>query len=410
MKPSVLLRSSVVPLVGLLSLFWTPLVASAAAPSVGTQAVSTAQFERMALQAVPVRDGILLIGGFQYQQSTCVSQLTLLKSDGTEKLLPYQLGASRNHFRVAKVDEDHVLVMGGFSQEYGSLAEVEMIDLARGEVLALPWLATPMELASSVDLPGKVILSGGLMAQSPTQTWGVIQTLDLQTKEITVSGAQLATSRFGHGSIWLPAQKKVLIVGGKNVSRSEPDPTTGKRSLIWTALKSMEFYDPATDTVTPAGTLTAERDRPALQLMPDGKVLIVGGAVNDPAAPKLKSIELYDPATQTSQVVGQMQVGRMAAALLPITNATGVAIGTLIASGWVDAPEAGRAIEYFDYSTHQSQTIANAASSRAEGAMLWLDATHVVLVGGKNNFGPADPAATSFKTTEIVEIKPAATN
>jgi len=171
--------------------------------------------------------------------------------------------------------------------------------------------------------------------------------------------------------------------------------------VIWTALDTMEFWDPATGAVTPAGKMTVTRDRPRLHLMADGKVLILGGAENDPAKPKLDSIELYDPETMTSAPYGKMSVGRMAVSILPYRNE-----GLLIAGGWVDRPDDGKAIEFLDFATRTSTVIGQATSSRAENAMLWLDESHFLLVGGKDNFGSKDPHSYHFDATEVVEVSP----
>lgn len=370
-----------------------------AAPEIESISTFRSSYERMALQGITTANGVVLLGGYTYPERSCLREISLVRPDGTEETLRAKLAVGRNHFRVTQPMPGQILVIAGYSEDHGSLAEVELIDLEQGTVQAWPWLMNETELFSIAELPGKVAVIGGLIAQGMTQTWDAIQIIDLETKEVSFSSKPLATSRFGHESVWLPNLKKVLIVGGKNVSRGAPGPD-GKRPTIWTPLSSMELWDPATGEVTPAGKMSVARDRPALHLLTDGKVLIVGGATEDPQPRKLSSIELYDPETQETRVIGEMKVGRMAATLLPYR-----AEGLLIAGGWVDDPEAGRLIEYFDFSSSSSVALANAASSRAEHVMTWLGEKEFLLVGGKNSFGSANPHASHFMTTEIVHLR-----
>jgi len=74
----------------------------------------------------------------------------------------------------------------------------------------------------------------------------------------------------------------ILIVGGMG----------GTGTTIGPSLASAEIYDPATGTSTPTGAMMTPRSGHTATLLPDGRVLVVGG-FNDWAA--LASAELFDP-------------------------------------------------------------------------------------------------------------------
>jgi len=79
----------------------------------------------------------------------------------------------------------------------------------------------------------------------------------------------------------LLANGKVLIAGGFNF--------TGD-------LTSTDMYDPATNTFAPptqTPSMNSGRELPTAMLLPNGKVLIVGGA--DDSGADLASVELYTP-------------------------------------------------------------------------------------------------------------------
>jgi hypothetical protein len=82
-----------------------------------------------------------------------------------------------------------------------------------------------------------------------------------------------------HTATLLP-DGKVLVVGGDSGGAHTQ------------ALASAELYDPEANTWTPAAPLHSARLRPTATLLPNGKVLVVGGdGPVDPAT----SAELYDP-------------------------------------------------------------------------------------------------------------------
>jgi hypothetical protein len=98
----------------------------------------------------------------------------------------------------------------------------------------------------------------------------------------------------------LLADGTVLIVGGQALS--------GPGAA---ALSSAELYDPRTGTFKATGDLTMPRFGHTATLLPDGKVLIAGGATGEFLAYSLlASAELYDPATKTFTPTGDMTMGR----------------------------------------------------------------------------------------------------
>jgi WD40 repeat protein len=95
----------------------------------------------------------------------------------------------------------------------------------------------------------------------------------------TATGS-MSSARVGHTATLLP-NGKVLIAGGTGLYFS---------SL---SLTSAELYDPATGTYTVTGDMTTGRSGHTAALLPDGQVLIVGGASGGATV----SAELYDPGT-----------------------------------------------------------------------------------------------------------------
>lgn len=102
---------------------------------------------------------------------------------------------------------------------------------------------------------------------------------------VWTAGPTLAHGRINVHAVILP-DKKVLICGGHNSHKwnavypgSPPDPALANNAQSFIS----ELYDPATNTLAPAAPLNhARMYHAAAVLLPDGTVLIAGGADADP--------------------------------------------------------------------------------------------------------------------------------
>ena len=148
---------------------------------------------------------------------------------------------------------------------------------------------------------GKVLVAGGVYStylssaelyNSATGTW-------------TVTGSMI-TPRYGHAATLL-LNGKVLVEGGIPVNSS-----TG------TATNSAELYDPVSGTWTNTGAMNGAHYDHTATLLPDGKVLVVGGSDHYNGA-GTNSAELYDPVSGTWSYTGTMNDARVvhSATLLP---------------------------------------------------------------------------------------------
>lgn len=118
----------------------------------------------------------------------------------------------------------------------------------------------------------------------------------------------LAVARLEHTATML-LSGKVLVAGGGD-----------SLCLTCSPYASTELYDPAGGQWTPAGNMTIGRMGHTATLLPDGRVLVVGGAgpSTTVAAGPLASAEVFDPATgawTATGSMGQVRVGHTATLL-----------------------------------------------------------------------------------------------
>jgi hypothetical protein len=155
---------------------------------------------------------------------------------------------------------------------------------------------------------GKVLIAGGFSSirfnSAGATPLASTEIYDPGTGTFT-SGPSMVGARGGHTATLLP-DGALLITGGlTTLSGFTYYPPTNGSSVV---LTSAELRDPTTGEFTSAGKMTVEREEHTATLLPNGKVLLVGGATG--SAGTLSSAELYDPATRTFEATATMSTSR----------------------------------------------------------------------------------------------------
>jgi WD40 repeat protein len=208
-------------------------------------------------------------------------------------------------------------------------------------------------------LDGRVLVTGG---QGDTgSSIGTLKSTELYDPEAGVwtPAADLTTARIGHTATLLP-NGEVLVIGGAEIF-------TG-------ASKSTEIYNPATGMWRLVGELGTARAGHTATLLPDGRVLVAGGT-------DFASCELYNPSTGTSTATGSFAIAQrinFTATLLP--NGKVLAVGGAGADVFLDAAE------LYDPATGKWTLTGNLRRQRARPTATLLSNGKVLVVGGEPNF------------------------
>ncbi len=257
---------------------------------------------------------------------------------------------------------------------------------------ALEALITPRSGHTATLLPnGTVLIAGGQDLTSSSRQ----QTLATAEVHAVDTGAVTAAApmtavRYNHTATLLP-NGKVLIVGGADNSN--------------VAMPSAELYDPATATFTATGTPTAARQLHTATLLTSGKVLIAGGrgATGDP----VPAAELYDPATGTFTASGSMLSPRYEHTATLLTSGK-----VLIVAGYkFGTAPAMITSELYDPATGTFSATGPLSVPRYNHTATLLTSGKVLVVGGQGNLSSTgayvdyasaelyDPATGTFSAT-----------
>jgi hypothetical protein len=147
---------------------------------------------------------------------------------------------------------------------------------------------------------GRVLVAGGTVARTvePNEAFhtNICEIYNPATGTWSETGS-LMEERANFEAIRL-SDGKVLAVGGVTES-------VGAATL----LKTCEIFDPTTGVWSSTGALQQTNTAVTLSLMPDGKVISVGGHGGDPDG-QLSACEVYDPQTRNWSPVTSLNIGR----------------------------------------------------------------------------------------------------
>ncbi len=158
-------------------------------------------------------------------------------------------------------------------------------------------------------------------------------------------------------------------------------------------------WDPATGTIAPAGVMGTERSHLTATLLPDGRVIVIGGSTMDEA---VASAEIWDPATAAFEPTGSMAEPRES------HSATALPDGRVLVAGGTNGNDAYLATsEVWDPTTGLFESSGPLHQSRARHSAFPLPDGRVLVVGGSGTYPHIYPrTAEIWDPTAIREVTP----
>lgn len=341
---------------------------------------------------------VLVIGGYNLAGGLASTEI-FDPITGTWHLGPASV-VTREAHRVVPLAAGGALVAGGYVPAGLVTASVELFDEATETLTPTAPMTAARRAFAMVRLKdGRVLAMGGGAAGMATCTKSPCslesaELFDPVTKTWTLTGSM----GFKRSSFFATvlADGKVLVGGG--VGRPAPD---GPDSGAGGSLGTTEIYDPATGVFTP-GPPTVEATAASFETavtLASGKVLLV--RANEPRDGGTSNCEIYDPSTSSWSLTGKMLPGTRRGYVLVV-----LADGRVLVAGGSDAadPATGRkTVEVFDPSTETWTSAADLKTARmsAEGSRLLSG--QVLISGGWEN---QNPAIDMLQSSELLPVAP----
>ncbi len=174
-----------------------------------------------------------------------------------------------------------VLITGGRTANNVSLASTEIYDPAAGAFAAGPDMKVDrFRHTATVLNDGRILFTGGY-SSSLVNTVSSAEIYDPTSNTFTLlTNTGMTHPRMDHTATLLK-DGRVLVAGGWN-------------SLESCTVASVDVFDPATNSFTPAAPMLLSRHEHTATLLPDGRVLVVGGLrVETGVTQTLNEVEIY---------------------------------------------------------------------------------------------------------------------
>ena len=315
--------------------------------------------------ATVLRDGRVLIAGGDTALDTDTASAEIF-DPATNTFSPTgSLNTPRHGYSATLLPDGRVLVIAGYNRPNGWLSDAEIYDSATGQWSVMqPIFAHGVAHIATLLKDGRVFVMAGFKQSGPSGSDDRVEIFDPQTNLWQVAARHENTD--GGASATLLEDGRVLIAGGT------ADPA---------------IYDPAADAWQAAGTLITPRSQAQMARLPDGRVLLVGGVpFSASGGPVLGSVEMFDPRNIIWLQAAPLARVRYndAAVLLPDGR-------VMIVGGWetYNGYEAAllNTAEIYDALTGTWSTSAPLAIGRVSHTATLLPDGRVLVTGGETSRG-----------------------
>jgi hypothetical protein len=290
------------------------------------------------------------------------------------------LTTARYQHAATLLEDGRVLITGGSSLKTHVLDTTEIWDPATETSTIAPRLMVGRFGHKATRLlDGRVLIVGGYGPGD--QGMRDIELYDPATGAFRAAGLT-AIARNGSLSTVLLADGRVMLIGGINcfVRPGSPDSSAAARQACRQQQLNSEIWDPASESVTAAGSLEEEHDWASASLLDDGRVFVLGGSglptigaeVWDPATGKWSHGGAPVEARMGGQTVTLLQDGR----LLVVGGQTGQL------NGGPEFPPPLRSAVAWDPATSSYSRAGSMALGRERHTATLLGDGRVLVVGG----------------------------
>lgn len=238
---------------------------------------------RFSHTATLLQNGKVLIAGGMERNGVWLDSAELW-DPATERFTPVgRMQARRSGATATLLRNGKVLIAGGSDGAGSSLGSAELFDPSSGQFVSAAEMTVPRSHATAVLLKsGQVLIAGGGAAGDRDQLTSA-EIYDPETGRFLPAGS-MNIGRSYYTAVVL-SDGRVLLAGG----------FSGGKYPYRQVEDTAEIYDPKTGHFTLTGNLSTPRYKHGAALLPDGRVLVVGGSNENGRQYTYSSTEIYDP-------------------------------------------------------------------------------------------------------------------
>ncbi len=289
--------------------------ATTAGPTGGGSFIPTGSMaaERSEATATTLPSGLVLVAGGQDRHSTALRSAELYDpAEGTFRPTG-SMTSARSGQTATLLADGRVLIAGGTATGFAPVAQAEIYDPKVGTFSTAGAMVTPRLFHTATLLKnGRVLIAGGR------------------------TGDDQHVSQLSSAELFDPVTAKFSVAGSMSVAREEATATRlpdGKVLVAGGANQtgieaSAELFDVATGRFEATESMATARSGHTATLLQDGRVLIAGGeGLEGSRSLILSSCELYDPGAGTFGPTGSLAVGRSYHSALALTDGRVLVLG-----------------------------------------------------------------------------------
>jgi len=346
---------------------------------------------RYAPGAALLPDGrVLISGGYSFEANRTHGTSDIFDPKDATWAPGPRMRFDRNFPETLSLSNGDVLFVAGFRARTGTTATTERLDAKRLRFAPAPEDGAPptceeRELFSVCRLADGRFLLAGGYSTFRKKTLASAEIFDPQTGVFTATPGSLKHARFGHTSVLLP-DGRVLIVGGKVLATEE-------------RLLEAELFDPKRGAFEATGALSTGRDRCTAWLLPADngvvRVLVAGGSAQEGGTAPARRCELYSPSTGAFTPGPELIRDRMAHTATSLPNGK-----VLLVGGWSNSDNATtNQAEIWDPTQQAFRPAGRLLHGRHDHVSVPLSDGRVLVAGGKE--APAVAGVESPLAAEI---------
>jgi hypothetical protein len=227
---------------------------------------------------------------------------------------------------------------------------------------------------------GRVLITGGIQLRgNGFGASGNTEIYDPASDQFVLGQRLIESGRWLHTATLL-RDGRVLIAGGRSNNCSA--------SCEIFSLNTAEIFDPSTGIFIPTGSLNIGRFGHTATLLPDGRVMILGGTTTEEIGPsqQVQTAEVYDPATGEFHFLGYTALGRGLHALALLNSGRFLLVG-----GYNQNDSPMGSTESFDSVARAAVPGPDMSDWRIRAAAVRLNSGEILIIGGNNSGGPVAP-------------------